>query len=64
MSRQTALSPLAGRFPRWEAWQGISGLWYARRRGTTDPPVQGESVQDLADMIRRAESDEIMRHLL
>ena len=49
------LPALAGRFPRWEAWRGMSGLWYARLRGTSDQPVVGESLTDLADQIIRAE---------
>jgi hypothetical protein len=46
------LGALAGRFRLWETWRGVSGLFYARRRGTTDEPVRGESVEDLADWIR------------
>ena len=56
MTRDSELSALlADRFPQWEAWRGVSGLWYARRRGTQDAPVSGESVEDLADAIDRAE---------
>lgn len=55
MSRESELSALAGRFPRWEAWRGISGLFYARLRGTSDEPVVGEDATDLADQITRAE---------
>jgi hypothetical protein len=55
MSRDSELSALAGRFPRWEAWKGMSGLFYARQRGTTDQPVSGEDPTDLADSITRAE---------
>lgn len=36
--REDALTALRGRFPYWEAWVGISGLLYARRR-LTSPPV-------------------------
>jgi hypothetical protein len=54
--RDSELSALAGRFPHWEAWKGISGLWHARRPGTGDEPVSGESVEDLADQITRAEA--------
>jgi hypothetical protein len=50
------LRALAGRFPLWEAWRGASGMFYARRRGTTDEPVRGESVEDLADAMTRDEA--------
>jgi hypothetical protein len=55
MSRESELSALADKYPRWEAWRGVSGLFYARLRGTSDQPVVGESVEDLADQIERAE---------
>jgi hypothetical protein len=55
MTRESELSALAGRFPGWEAWRGVSGLWYARLRGTDDEPVSGEDPTDLADQIERAE---------
>jgi hypothetical protein len=55
MTRESELSALAGRFPRWETWKGVSGLWYARLRGTSDDPVRGESVEDLGDQVERAE---------
>jgi hypothetical protein len=55
MTRETELSALAGRFPGWEAWRGVSGLFYARLRGTEDEPVSGEDPTDLADSIERAE---------
>ncbi len=56
MTRESELAPLARRFPRWETWKGISGLFYARLRGTDDEPVRGESPEDLADQITRAEA--------
>jgi hypothetical protein len=56
MTRETELSALAGKYPRWEAWRGISGLFYARLRGTSDEPVVGEDATDLADQIARAEA--------
>ena len=56
MSCESEPAALAARFPHWEAWKGVSGLWYARRRGTSGAPVSGEDAQDLADMIRRAEA--------
>ncbi len=55
MTRESELAALAGKHPGWEAWKGASGLWYARHRGTQDPPVSGEDVQDLSDQIVRAE---------
>lgn len=56
MSCESELAALARQFPGWEAWKGVSGLWYARRRGTREQPVQGEDTQDLADQITRAEA--------
>lgn len=52
---ESELSALHRRLPAWEAWRGVSGLWYARRRGTQDQPVAGEDLADLADQIVRAE---------
>ena len=56
MSRESELAALARQFPGWEAWRGISGLLYARLRGTSDQPVSGEDATDLADQIARAEA--------
>jgi hypothetical protein len=48
----------AARWPRWEAWQGVNQLYYARIPRSSPPiVVRGESPQDLEDMIRKAESD-------
>jgi hypothetical protein len=55
MTRETELSALAGKYPLWEAWRGISGLFYARLRGTDDEPVSGEDPTDLGDQIERAQ---------
>ncbi len=33
------LAPLRGQFPAWEAWRGIGGVLYARRRKTSPPVV-------------------------
>jgi hypothetical protein len=56
VSRESERAALAERFPQWETWQsGHTGIWYARRRGTSDRPVSGEDVTDLADMIERAQ---------
>ena len=35
------------RYPHWEIWQGVSGLWYARRRGSS-PPVVLKALTSLA----------------
>ena len=55
MSRDPELAPIIRQHPQWEVWRGISGLLYARRRGSQDKPVVGESPEDLNDMISRAE---------
>lgn len=47
MSRENELARLTGRFPHWEAWRGVSGLWYARSWGTTGEPVSGSRTADL-----------------
>ena len=33
------LTALRGQFPGWEAWRGVSGLLYVRRRMTSPPVV-------------------------
>lgn len=33
------LAVLRGQFPGWEAWRGVSGLLYVRRRMTSPPVV-------------------------
>ena len=48
------LAAIARRYPRWEVWKGLSGLFYARLLGTSDQPVRGEDTQDLSDQITRA----------
>lgn len=54
---------LIGRFPGWECWKGTSGLLYARRCGTSGPPVRGEDPAGLADSIIAAErSDSFVKH--
>jgi hypothetical protein len=43
---------LYGQFPAWEAWQGISGLFYARRRKHSPALVlRADTVQGLARLI-------------
>ncbi len=50
------LAVLRGQFPGWEAWHGVSGLLYARRR-MTSPPVVFRDVtgEGLARQIREWE---------
>jgi hypothetical protein len=48
---------LAGEFPRWEAWRGVSGLLYVRRRMTSPPVVfRGYTAKALAEQIREHEA--------
>jgi hypothetical protein len=50
------LAALVRRFPRWEAWKGVSGLFYAPWLRSSPPVVvRGESPEDLADQIDRAQ---------
>lgn len=50
--------PYAAQFPRWHAWQGVNSLFYASIRRSSPPIVcRGESPEDLADEIVRAEAD-------
>ena len=56
MSQDSELAALVRQHPRWEAWKGVSGLFYARWLRSSPPVVvQGESPEDLADQINRAE---------
>jgi len=57
MSHEPELAALVRRFPRWEAWKGVSGLFYARWLRSSPPiVVKGESAEDLADQMNRAEA--------
>ncbi|MDX6333887.1 MAG: hypothetical protein QOG05_1227 [Streptosporangiaceae bacterium] len=48
--------PYATELPAWYVWRGISGLLYARKRGSSPPTVvRGEDAVDLRDQIRREE---------
>jgi hypothetical protein len=50
------LAPLRGKFPHWEAWVGIGGLLYARRRKSTPPVVfRAATAEELAAKIREYE---------
>ena len=60
-SRQPAphdsLAVLHGQFPHWEAWRGVSGLLYVRRRMTSPPVVfRGYTAKALAEQIREYEA--------
>jgi hypothetical protein len=51
------LTALRGQFPGWEAWRGISGLLYARRRMSSPPVVfRGYTAKSLAEQIREHEA--------
>ena len=53
---EPTLADVGARFPAWEAWRGIDGMFHARIRGATPPVmVRGESPQDLMDEIARWE---------
>jgi hypothetical protein len=47
------LAALRGQFPGWEAWAGVSGLLYVRRRMTSPPVVfRAYTAETLASQIR------------
>ena len=51
------LAVLRGQFPGWEAWRGVSGLLYVRRRMTSPPVVfRGYTAQSLVDQIHEHEA--------
>lgn len=50
------LAALRGQFPHWEAWRGVSGLLYVRRRKTSPPVVfRADTAEALAAKIREHE---------
>jgi hypothetical protein len=52
MTGEPAIADIPRTFPHWEAWKGISGLLYARRRMTSPPVVlRAEDARDLIDQI-------------
>ena len=59
------LAVLRGQFPGWEAWRGVSGLLYVRRRMTSPPVVfRGYAAKSLASRsasTRRADSNRARR---
>ena len=51
------LAALRGQFPHWEAWRGVSGLLYVRRRMSSPPVVfRGYTAEALAGQIREHEA--------
>jgi hypothetical protein len=50
---------LRGQFPGWEAWRGVSGMLYVRRR-TSSPPLvfRGYTAEALAEQIREHEREQ------
>jgi hypothetical protein len=51
------LTALRGQFPGWEAWRGVSGLLYVRRRMSSPPVVfRGYTAKSLAEQIRGYEA--------
>ena len=51
------LAVLRGQFPGWEAWRGVSGLLYVRRRMSSPPVVfRGYTAKSLAEQIREYEA--------
>jgi hypothetical protein len=51
------LIALRGQFLGWEAWRGVSGLLYVRRRMTSPPVVfRGYTPKSLAEQIREYEA--------
>lgn len=53
------LAPLRSKLPRgWEAWTGVGGMLYARRRLTSPPVVfRSASADDLARQVREWEGN-------
>jgi hypothetical protein len=55
-SAEPTLADVQAEFSGWEAWRGISGLYYARQAGRTGQPrvqAEGEDPRDLRDSIVR-----------
>jgi hypothetical protein len=51
------LAVLRGHFSGWEAWRGVSGLLYVRRRMSSPPVVfRGYTAESLAEQIREHEA--------
>jgi hypothetical protein len=56
------LTVLRGQFPGWEAWRGVSGLLYVRRRMSSPPVVfRGYTPKSLAEQIREYEAPAVTR---
>jgi hypothetical protein len=47
------LDNLEAEFVGWQAWQGVSGLYYARRRLSSPPVVlRAETIEDLREQVK------------
>ena len=59
MSETSPLAELYGKLPQgWEAWTGIGGLLYARRRNSSPSiVVRAATAEDLAAKVARAEEE-------
>lgn len=58
---EPTLADVQRQFPGWEAWRGVSGLFYASRAGLPGrrrADVEGEDPLDLMDQITRASARE------
>jgi hypothetical protein len=56
-SPHSPLTALLSQFPRWEAWTGVSGILYARRRLCSPPVVLRDvTAKGLARKIREWEA--------
>jgi len=51
------LARLLRKYPHWQAWRGVSGIWYARRPKSSPPIVlRGETPGELASLVRKWEA--------
>ena len=52
MEGEPVLADVERAYPRWHAWKGINGLYYAARQRCSPPiVVRGEDPRDLLDSI-------------
>jgi hypothetical protein len=58
-SQPSPLAPLYGKLPRgWEAWVGVGGILYARRRKTSPPVVlRASTAEELAAKVAEYQQD-------
>jgi hypothetical protein len=63
MSQRSPLAELYGKLPQgWEAWTGIGGLLYARRRNSSPAiVVRSATAEDLAAKVEQAEKESQQR---